>query len=177
MSTKIPETPNPAPKPPTQAAGLPARVAAAAIDLGIVGTLVIVASLCAHLTLVLMPESATRTEPAVLLILGTFLAAAYLVYSWGREGSTLGQKMLDLRVVRTGAPSLKAIGVPRALGRLAGLVLGLIVLDGLVALFRSDRRAFHDVIAGTVVVPFTEPDPSPGLPRPLRTVSKGRKYA
>jgi uncharacterized RDD family membrane protein YckC len=77
--------------------------------------------------------------------------AAYFVVSHGTDGQTIGKWLLGARVV---AVSGEAIGYGRALARLAAA--GISVISGglgfLLAAVREDRRALHDLIAGTRVV-------------------------
>ena len=77
--------------------------------------------------------------------------AAYIVLMHGTTGRTLGKMLVGARVVGvTGEP----IGYPRALARyLAWFLSALPLLLGFVlAATRPDRRALHDLIAGTRVV-------------------------
>jgi uncharacterized RDD family membrane protein YckC len=85
--------------------------------------------------------------------------------------------MLGLRAVRV--ESLAAnerLGMRRALLRLSGVLLGFLAVDVEVAFLRSDRRALHDLIARSVVVPNPDAVPSP-IARSLPHIRKGRKYA
>jgi len=130
------------------------RVAAAAIDFVVIATVAVVAGMCAHLVLLLLPKSFLAREGPVLWVVAGLIAGIYLVYFWGLEGSTPGQSMLGLCVTRPGTLETKApIGMGRALIRLVGLAAGSVLLVGLlVAILRWDRRALHDVIADSVVV-------------------------
>jgi uncharacterized RDD family membrane protein YckC len=82
---------------------------------------------------------------------GLVVPAAYVVLMHGTSGRTLGKMLMGARVVgATGEP----IGYPRALARyLAWFLSALPLLLGfaLVAA-RPDRRALHDLVAGTRVV-------------------------
>jgi len=131
------------------------RAAATAIDLVVVGTVAIAAGLCAHLILLLLPQSVLAVESLALAAATILIAALYFVYFWGYEGATPGQKMLGLCVTRPGTlETRQPIGVGRAALRLAGFAAGAILLVGLlVAVLRWDRRALHDVIADSIVVP------------------------
>ncbi|MBP7678536.1 MAG: FHA domain-containing protein [Thermoanaerobaculia bacterium] len=87
------------------------------------------------------------------LVLGANLW--YVVGGWARTGRTPGKALLRLSVVPA-APGRAAagIGLGPAFGRflawnLSGAILG---IGHLVALFRKDRRALHDLLAGTRVV-------------------------
>lgn len=87
------------------------------------------------------------------LVLGANLW--YVVGGWARTGRTPGKALLRLSVVPV-APGRAAagIGLGPAFGRflawnLSGAILG---IGHLVALFRKDRRALHDLLAGTRVI-------------------------
>jgi uncharacterized RDD family membrane protein YckC len=158
----------------------PARLwlGAAVIDTTVVATLGIVTSLCIHVVLIVLPERFASSESVVLWGTGALLAGAYFVYAWGYEGATLGQRMLGLRIVRADSPSLdERLGLRRASLRLSGLLLGFFAADLLVAFLRSDRRALHDLIAGSVVVPAPDAAVMPRAERSFRPIRKGRKYA
>jgi uncharacterized RDD family membrane protein YckC len=75
----------------------------------------------------------------------------YFGYSWAVSGRTLGMAVLGVRVVRAdGATAEPRRGVVRALVfPLSFLLLGLGFLGILV---QRERRALHDLIAGTAVV-------------------------
>jgi membrane protease YdiL (CAAX protease family) len=91
---------------------------------------------------------------------------AYAGFGWLR-GGTVGSNALHLRVVdaRTGGP----ITVEQALLRVAGVVLGAVCLGvGLFwALFDRQRRAWQDLMAGTLVV--REPPVPPWVAAPAWT--------
>lgn len=77
--------------------------------------------------------------------------AAYVVLSHGTTGQTLGKRLTGVRVVdAAGEP----IGYGRALGRYAAWLgsAALLFVGFLVAPARGDRRALHDLLAGTRVV-------------------------
>ena len=79
----------------------------------------------------------------------------YVVGGWARTGRTPGKALLRLCVVPVdaGAPG-SGIGLRRAFGRFLAwnLSSALLGIGHLVALFRRDRRALHDLLAGTRVV-------------------------
>jgi uncharacterized RDD family membrane protein YckC len=82
---------------------------------------------------------------------GLIVPAAYVVLMHGTAGRTLGKMLVGVRVVgAAGEP----IGYPRALARyLAWFLSALPLLLGFaLAAARPDRRALHDLIAGTRVV-------------------------
>jgi uncharacterized RDD family membrane protein YckC len=77
--------------------------------------------------------------------------AAYFALCHGTGGRTLGKRVLDIRVVtEAGEPA----GYPQALARYLAWWVSLLPLGlGFVmAAFRTDRRALHDLVAGTRVV-------------------------
>ncbi len=84
------------------------------------------------------------------------VGAAYIVWMHGKWGQTLGKMATGVQVVKvTGEP----IGYGRAFGRwlgtlLSGITLGIgYVMAGL----RSDKRALHDLVAGTRVIKVRRP--------------------
>ena len=79
----------------------------------------------------------------------------YFAYSWGASGKTLGMALLGVRVVAAdGTLAGPRRGVLRTLAfPLSFLLLGL-GFTGI--LFQRDRRALHDMIAGTAVVYYWE---------------------
>jgi uncharacterized RDD family membrane protein YckC len=85
---------------------------------------------------------------AILYVVWLFI---YFAYSWGASGKTLGMALLGVRVVAAdGTLAGPRRGVIRTLAfPLSFLLLGL-GFTGI--LFQRDRRALHDMIAGTAVV-------------------------
>jgi uncharacterized RDD family membrane protein YckC len=85
---------------------------------------------------------------AILYVVWEFI---YFAYSWGASGKTLGMALLGVRVVAAdGTLAGPRRGVIRTLAfPLSFLLLGL-GFTGI--LFQRDRRALHDMIAGTAVV-------------------------
>jgi uncharacterized RDD family membrane protein YckC len=79
------------------------------------------------------------------------LFGAYHALAHGLTGSTLGKRILGIRVVRRDG---RHPGLGRATLRavLAGLSLGLVGLGVLLALFTRSGRALHDLLARTWVV-------------------------
>ena len=79
------------------------------------------------------------------------VSAAYFIISWMRGGQTVGMKPWRLRVV--GADG-GAIDVRRALLRFAValLSLGALGVGFLWCLVDRERRAWHDIAAGTLLV-------------------------
>jgi uncharacterized RDD family membrane protein YckC len=79
------------------------------------------------------------------------LSALYYTILTGRFGATLGKMAIGAKVVRMdGSP----VGYGQALGRmLASILSGLICAIGyLMVAFRDDKRALHDLLAGTQVI-------------------------
>jgi uncharacterized RDD family membrane protein YckC len=79
----------------------------------------------------------------------------YVVGGWARTGRTPGKALLRLSVVPAGSSeTAPGIGLQKAFVRflawnLSGALLG---VGFLLVLFRKDRRALHDLLAGTRVV-------------------------
>ncbi len=78
------------------------------------------------------------------------LSALYFVVSWSRGGQTIGMRAWKVRIVDTegGSPSMQ-----RSLLRFGLALISLIAGFGFIwSLFDTDRRAWHDVVAGTKMV-------------------------
>lgn len=93
---------------------------------------------------------------------------AYFSVSWATVGATVGMSLLGVRVVR---PDGSPIGPWRAVVRTFAFSASaaLFGLGFLVILFQSQRRALHDLVAGTAVVhvsrtPPARAGPAPGTP-------------
>ena len=133
------------------------RAAAWAIDLAI--TVVLPFGLYLIVGLVFSDDVPLAVGVPVLLVLAAFhllYAPLLLSRSSARSGQTLGKQALGLRVVRPGGERL---GLGRALVReiVARSLLGLLPLYTVVDLatptFNRSRRAIHDRLADTFVVP------------------------
>lgn len=91
-------------------------------------------------------------------ILGLWIAFwwCYFAVGWGLLGATLGKWLFGLRIVdhRGRAP----IGLSRAFLRLAAYSVSSVTvgMGHLLIVLRPDRRALHDVLAGTWVVRRSE---------------------
>lgn len=87
-------------------------------------------------------------------IIGLWIALwwCYFVVGWGLLGATPGKWVFGLRIIdyRQRCP----IGPARALLRLAAFIVSSVTFEWghLMMLVRSDRRALHDILAGTRVV-------------------------
>ena len=78
-------------------------------------------------------------------------AIIYFAHPWSTSGRSLGMAVVGLRVVRTdGSP----VSFGRAVVRILTLPLSLVFLGVgfLIMLVQPERRALHDLIAGTAVV-------------------------
>lgn len=139
---------------PPASADMAMRLAATAIDAVVVGTTATIAALGAHLVFAILPRSVQEWESLGLLILVVIVGAGYFVYFWGVEGTTPGKRMLALRVTRPGSlPRHPAIGVGRAIVRLAGMIVGAVFLvDLIVAFLHRDQRTLHDLMSDSIVV-------------------------
>jgi uncharacterized RDD family membrane protein YckC len=94
--------------------------------------------------------------PVLGALAGMVLPWAYYVYCWscanpiGMKGQTLGKKAMKIRVVMDDGSDLT---VQQAVIRCVGyLVTGLTLGLGCLLALRADRKALHDIIAGTKVV-------------------------
>ncbi len=88
----------------------------------------------------------------------TFLGLVYFVYLWSSSspwpGQTVGDKLLNIRVVKTDGSDLSVVV---ALIRYVGLVISiLVVFIGVIwAAFDPNKQGWHDKIAGTYVIKTT----------------------
>ena len=78
-------------------------------------------------------------------------AAYYVLHGWARRGGTPGLRLLGLRLVDW--QQRVPIGYLRALLRALALMVTFLTLGFgfLLPLFRKDRKALHDLLAGTSV--------------------------
>lgn len=95
-----------------------------------------------------VPGSATAWIELVLL---WAVAGLYAGLSWRRGGQTMGMRAWRLRVVDASgsSPAARAVALRYAVATLSLLALGVGVAW---ALFEPQRRTWHDLAAGTVVV-------------------------
>ena len=91
-----------------------------------------------------------RNDLAVAILYAAWLFV-YFAYSWGASGKTLGMALLGVRVV---AADGTQAGPRRAVIRTLAFPLSFLLLGlGFTGiLFQRNRRALHDMIAGTAVV-------------------------
>jgi uncharacterized RDD family membrane protein YckC len=100
------------------------------------------------------PDWAFRGVTGLSFLLATLANALYIVGGWAWRGRTPGKSLLGLTVVKRGEIGGRGIGWKTALIRAVVLVLaGLPVGLGWVwAFFEKEKRALHDLAAGTWVI-------------------------
>lgn len=134
-------------------AGAATRLAAFAIDQSAATAVFAIASAVMVWVVTLVTAGEIDWEPATWLTGIAYVVWLFLYYSypWSISGKTLGMALVGIRVVRAdGAPAgvrnatLRTLALP-----LSFLTLGLGFLPIVVG---RQRRALHDVIAGTAVV-------------------------
>lgn len=148
---------------PATPAGFGRRLAAAVLDVTLfaLGSLLPFSPLLAALgaeRFLLAPEVLPPPSRTMAVIAGgsgalwVLYAWYYLIHGWARRGGSPGLRLLGLRLVdfRYRIP----IGYARAFLRLAALSVTALSLGlGFLTIpFRRDRKALHDILAGTVVV-------------------------
>jgi uncharacterized RDD family membrane protein YckC len=134
-------------------AGAVSRFAAYAIDVLLSGALFLAglaATVFAVKIITLHSLGWNRHSPGVDAAYAVWLVA-YFGYSWAAFGKTIGMALLGVRVV---AADGSEAGTRRALVRTAAFPLSILLLGlGLLPILaRRDRRALHDLIAGTAVI-------------------------
>ena len=152
-----------APSEPSRPGSLLARFAALLVDGVIVSAMDVLLFSPAFLILYFRPSlqpASVASDPLLggigLLCFGLAFVAniLYTAGLWALRGRTPGKALLGLTLVRPGSRARGGIGWNAALLRflvmaLGGLPLG---LGWWMAVFRRDRRALHDLAAGTSVV-------------------------
>ncbi len=148
---------------PHRPAGLGRRLLAALLDLALfsVGSLLPFAPLLAALAaerFLLAPEAIPPPSRTMSTIAGgsgalwVLYAWYYVIHGWARRGGTPGLRLAGLRLIdwRRNIP----IGYARAFLRLAALAVTALSLGlGFLTIpFDPNRRALHDLLAGTMVV-------------------------
>jgi uncharacterized RDD family membrane protein YckC len=132
--------------------GLVTRAIAAAIDALLINLAALAVAAVVALVLSIFP-TAHETKTLLAAIGGVLFAvwvAAYFVTFWTTAGQTPGDRVMRVVVLREDGGRLRPW---RALLRLAGAVLGLVLFVGYVPiLLNARRRALHDWMAGTVVI-------------------------
>ncbi|HJY46930.1 MAG TPA: RDD family protein [Propionibacteriaceae bacterium] len=148
-------------------AGLVTRIAAAAIDLGIVIIALGVGYVgVAALTFLFDPRSFTapRPSPGLVYAAGCLLLIVYLGVSWRGSGRTYGNHVMGLRVVnRKGQRLHPLVSLLRA-------ALYVIFPIGLLwVLVSRHNRSLQDLIVRTSVIYDWDVRPLPHPPEPTRT--------
>ena len=143
-------------------AGIVTRAVALAIDAAALTVGFAVTSAIVGLILSLFASIDVSSLGAVLgtAAAWTVVVCLYFTLSWAAAGQTAGMWLMRIRVVdRSGEPPHLA----RSALRLVGAVLGAIPFfwGYFLVLFDARRRAFHDMLASTVVV-YSSGVSSPG---------------
>ena len=114
----------------------------------------------------------------VLLVLGFYITIniAYFTYFHGTAGRTPGKMLLGLQVYCTDGTEVSfGIAFLRAVGYLVSSLLGTFPLGFIWAAFDKKKQAWHDKIAGTVVIIKEQENESAGLsipdPTPVAVVA------
>ena len=133
--------------------GAVSRFVAYAVDLGVsTGVFMLALAAVSFAASIITGHSISwnRNDLPVTILYVAWLFA-YFAYSWGASGKTLGMALLGVKVV--GADGTLA-GPRRAVIRTLAFPLSFLLLGlGFTGiLFQRDRRALHDMIAGTAVV-------------------------
>jgi uncharacterized RDD family membrane protein YckC len=149
--------------------GLVTRGIAFAIDAAVVNGVAVVVAAAAGLVVsaLSLPNGLDTALVAVGAWLFLLWSGAYFVVCWSSTGQTLGNRVMQIRVVR--AKDGAALRPWRALVRLFGLMLAALplFLGFLPIVLNERRRGLQDVIGGSVVVGAANaPGPSsPGSSR------------
>ena len=91
----------------------------------------------------------------VLLLYAIWIVAyvAYFVYFWSKDGQTIGNRALHIRVVKEdGSPLTVGGGIVRYVGYIVDTIIFGLPIGYIWAAFDSKKQAWHDKIAGTIVV-------------------------
>jgi uncharacterized RDD family membrane protein YckC len=121
-----------------------------------------------HNSQVLMDELTHPEQlgPVGMVILSsyTFLFIGYFTFFHGLTGRTPGKKLLVLQVVHTdGSPISFGTAFLRSVGYLVSSLLFTIPLGYIWAAFDKKKQAWHDKIAGTVVIIREPPGDTDGI--------------
>lgn len=137
-------------------AALPWRLAAIVYDLfPLVGIWFACGTLGVALNGARAPEPGS-VGAALLFLLLLGATYAYLVLSWRRGGQTLGMRAWRLRLLDSSGqpPGWAALNLRFALGALSWAAFG---LGFLWSLLHPERRTWHDLGSGTVLVRLPKP--------------------
>lgn len=134
-------------------AGAASRFAAYAVDVGVTSGVFLAALVVISFAAdVITGHAVTWSKDNI--VVGVIFVAwqfTYYAYSWAAGGKTVGMALLGVRVVRSDGA---AAGPRRAVVRTLAFPLSFLVFGlGFVGiLLQRDRRALHDLIAGTAVI-------------------------
>src|SRR4051812_45667376 len=132
--------------------GLITRVLAAALDALLINlaALAVAAVVALVLSIFPVPHEKKQVLAAIGGVLFAVWVVAYFVTFWSTTGQTPGDRVMRVAVRREDGGRIKPL---RALWRLVGAVVGLVLFLGYVPiLLNQRRRALHDWMAGTVVL-------------------------
>nr|WP_255216428.1 RDD family protein [Pseudenhygromyxa sp. WMMC2535] len=148
-----------------EVAGFWRRLAAGAIDLGLLALTAGPVSWAIHRVTHPLPLAPNARGIDLLLTVGAtdldvllrragpfiVLAALYFMFMTLWTGQTLGQRVLAMRIIdRHGGRPGPVVAIVRTLAQVVGTLAA--ALGPLWIAFDSERRAFHDLVAGTYVV-------------------------
>jgi uncharacterized RDD family membrane protein YckC len=136
-----------------QYAGFVSRLVAFALDIFVsLGLFALAVALVSSIIGLLAGHSYNVNRHGVIVeVLFGIWAFIYFAFQWGSNGQTLGMALFGIRVVTKDG---KEISRWQALERTAALPLSILLLGlgFLISLVQRERRALHDLIAGTCVV-------------------------
>lgn len=134
-------------------AGAASRLAAYAIDIGASsGVFVLAVAGVTFVASVIVGHSVSWSRSNIIVEVAYFLwLFLYFAYCWAASGKTFGMAILGVRVLAAdGADATARQAVVRTLALpLSFLLFGLGFIG---ILLQRDRRALHDLIAGTAVI-------------------------
>ena len=137
--------------------GLVTRLIAFAIDAAVINGVAILVGAVISLVSSVLPASKERDKVLVAIGGAVFVLwmIGYFVAFWTTTGQTVGNRLMEIRVVREDGSRLR----PRhAVMRLFGIVISWPLLIGfLPILYTARRRGVPDWLAGTVVIAAPRP--------------------
>jgi uncharacterized RDD family membrane protein YckC len=136
-----------------QYAGFVSRSLAFVLDIFVsLGLFALAVALISSVVGLLSGHSSNVNRHGVIVeVLFAVWAFLYFAFQWASNGRTLGMALFGIRVVTKDGSEVSRW---RAVGRTAALPLSFLFLGlgFLISLFQRERRALHDLIAGTCVV-------------------------
>jgi len=140
-----------APKPPAPATATPGPAGQELAEFGPRAIALIIDAV-----IIMVVSAVLNVIPVLGMVIGIVLPWAYYIYCWaydnpiGLKGQTLGKKLMNIKVVMENGADLT---LNQALIRCVGyLVTGITLGLGCLLALRPDRKALHDIIAGTKVI-------------------------